>query len=92
MTELLDRLLTALDVEVEAFAVCEVGRGWRLAFGPEGAPTVHYGLAGSGVMVLADGRRYPIARDTLLLLPPGNGQSFELPEGGRASSAPTRSS
>ena len=82
MTELLDRLLTALDVEVEAFAVCEVGRGWRLAFGPDGAPTVHYGLAGSGVMVLADGRRYPIARDTLLLLPPGNGQSFELPEGG----------
>lgn len=82
MTELLDRLLTGLDVEVEAFAVCEVGRGWRLAFGPDGAPTVHYGLAGSGVMVLADGRRYPIARDTLLLLPPGNGQSFELPEGG----------
>ncbi len=82
MMELLDRFLTALDIEVEAFAVCEVGRGWRLAFGPDGAPTVHYGLAGSGVMVLADGRRYPIARDTLLLLPPGNGQSFELPEGG----------
>ena len=81
MTELLDRLLTALDVEVEAFAVCEVGRGWRLAFGPDGAPTVHYGLAGSGVMVLADGRRYPVARDTLLLLPPGIGHGFELPEG-----------
>ena len=81
MTELLDRLLIALDVEVEAFAVCEVGRGWRLAFDPEGAPTVHYGLAGSGVMALADGRRYPVARDTLLLLPPGIGHSFELPEG-----------
>ena len=79
--ELLDRLLAALDVEVEAFAVCEVSRGWRLTFDPDDAPSLHYGLTGSGVMILADGRRFSLAQDTLLLLPPRIGHSFELPEG-----------
>lgn len=79
--ELLDRLLGVLDVEVEAFAICEVSQGWRLTFGPGDAPTVHYGLKGSGVMALADGRRLGVAPDTLLLLPRGIGLSFELSEG-----------
>lgn len=80
-TELLNRLLAALEVEVDTFAICEVSRGWRLAFDPDDALTVHYGLIGSGVTILADGRRFGLARDTLLLLPPRVGHSFELPEG-----------
>lgn len=80
-TELLDRLLSALEVKVEVFAICEVSRGWRLAFDPDDLPTLHYGLMGSGVVILADGRRISLARDTLLLLPPRVGHSFELPEG-----------
>jgi AraC family transcriptional regulator, activator of mtrCDE len=46
----LDRLLAALDVHVEAFAICDVRRGWRLTFDPDSAATAHYGLMGSGVM------------------------------------------
>ena len=79
--ELLDRLLAVLEVEVEAFAICEVSRGWRLTFDPDDAPSLHYGLTGSGIITLADRRRFGLTQDTLLLLPPRIGHSFELPEG-----------
>lgn len=80
-SELVDRLLATLDLEVEAFAICEVSPGWRLAFGPGDAPTVHYGLTGEGVVRLADGSTFALARDTLLILPPRIGLSFEMPDG-----------
>ena len=45
-----DRLLTALAVRLHAFSVCDIQRGWRLAFPSFEAITVHYVLEGSGAL------------------------------------------
>ena len=44
---LLNRLLTQLTVDVEAFAVCEVARSTRLVVGPVAKIEIHYVLAGT---------------------------------------------
>ena len=40
----LDRLLTTLAVRIHAFAICWIQTGWRLAFDPMDAVTIHYVL------------------------------------------------
>ena len=80
---LLDRLLTALNVEVQGFAICEVSSGWRLAFGPERAPTVHYTLAGTGILRAGPRRILPVAQDSFVLLPRMLAHSFETNGGGQ---------
>ena len=67
---LLDRLLRTLDTRVDLLAVCEVSRGWRLTFEPEREASVHYGLAGAGVLHLAHGPPVSLAPDTFVVLPP----------------------
>jgi hypothetical protein len=59
VADLLDRLLTTLDVRFEAFAVCEVRPGWRLVFDPMHAVVIHYVLAGSGALQTNGGVAIP---------------------------------
>jgi AraC-like DNA-binding protein len=54
-TDTLDRLLTTLAVRIHAFAICEIKMGWRLAFDPMDAVTIHYVLAGTGTICTAAG-------------------------------------
>ncbi len=76
-----DRLLVALNAHVEAFAICEVRRGWRLALEPMDAPLLHYVLAGSGRLRLAGGSAVAFTRYSLILVPPRRAQSLEAPDG-----------
>lgn len=79
----LDQLLTALAVDVQAFAICEVARGWRLVFGRDAAPTLHYILSGSGVLRVGPDLAFAIDQDSIVLLPRMVPHSFETDGSGR---------
>ncbi|MCB1885357.1 MAG: helix-turn-helix transcriptional regulator [Geminicoccaceae bacterium] len=78
----LDRLLAALEVRVDAFALCEICPGWRLTFGPGEEPSVHYVLAGSGTMRLPKGAALLLDQDVFAVLPKGIPHGFETAGGG----------
>lgn len=46
--DVLDRLLISLAVRLHAFSTCRIQQGWRLAFGPLEAVTIHCVLQGTG--------------------------------------------
>ena len=82
MTNVLERLLTTLDVGLEAFAVCEVDRGFRLVFEPMDAVVIHYVLVGNGVLQVGNRAPVPFAPHSIMIVPPGRGQSLS-PSAGR---------
>jgi AraC family transcriptional activator of mtrCDE len=67
----LDALLEALQVRLDAVAVCEVSRPRRLLAGPYETFVVHHVVRGSGVLDIEG--RAPVAfqPDSMLLIPPG---------------------
>ena len=79
LAKTLDRLLTTLDVDLHAFALCEVQGGHRLVFDPMEAVVVHYVLAGEGTVRLASGAGAALRPDRLVIVPPGLGQALEAP-------------
>ena len=72
----LDRLLTTLDVAVEAFAVCEVAEGTRLAGGNVPTIEAHYVLAGTLHFEMPGGPPIVCGPGSVLLVPPHTPQSF----------------
>ncbi len=80
---LLDQLLTTLDVRIKVFALCEVGPGWRLSFGSNENPSLHYVLSGSGMIGVPDLSPIPLSRDTFVIIPRGFPHYFEGPGGVR---------
>lgn len=74
---MLDQLLKSLDIRVEAFAVCQTCPGWRLSFGPDEVPSIHYVLFGSGSMDVLGSAPIALSRDTLTVLPKGATHAFE---------------
>ena len=68
-TDTLDRLLTTLAVRIHAFALCEVKTGWRLAFDPMEAVTIHYVLAGTGTIRVAGGMEAAYGPFSLIVVP-----------------------
>lgn len=74
--EVIDRLSTTLDVRIHAFAMCEIETGWRLAFDPMNAATIHYVLAGSGAVRIGDGVDVPYGPCSIIVVPPGVPQSL----------------
>lgn len=81
MAHLLDRLLSTLDVQLHAFAVCEVRAGWRLVFDPMDAAIIHYVLAGTGSLQTNGGVAVPFGAHSILIVPPGRRQSLGRPSG-----------
>lgn len=81
MADLLDRLLTTLDVRFQAFAVCEVRPGWRLVFDPMDAVVIHYVLAGAGALQTDGGVAIPFGTHSIMIVPPGKRQSLSRPSG-----------
>ena len=75
-TDTLDRLLTTLAVRVHAFAVCEIKTGWRLAFGPLKAVTIHYVLAGTGAIRVEGAMAAAYAPFSVIVVPSGVSQSL----------------
>ena len=74
--QILDRLLVTLDVAVEAFAICEVKRGFRLAFDPLDAIVVHYVLQGELNLVTSGADPVTCGPGSVIVVPPGLSQSL----------------
>ncbi|MBA3520749.1 MAG: cupin domain-containing protein [Rhizobiales bacterium] len=78
---LLDRLLASLDVRVNAFAICEVRRGWSLVLDGMAAPLIHYVLKGSGILRPEQGPAIRFAAHDFIILPSRVHHSIEEPGG-----------
>jgi AraC-like DNA-binding protein len=74
--DVLEELLTTLDVRLHAFAVCEVQRGWRLEFEAMDAAVVHYVLAGGGVLHQQEAAPVGFGPHSILVVAPGRRQSL----------------
>ena len=86
---LLERLLAGLDVGVEPFAVCDVRGEDRLTFDRDDGATVHYTLAGAGVLRIGDGAPLTLNRHDFVVVPPRQRQRIEA-GGGRHATLPAR--
>ncbi len=80
LSQTLDRHLTALDVEVHAFVVCEVDDQRRLKLPPMELPLVHYVLVGSGLLCTDEGVCVPISPHSIVFLPPATGHYLAVNE------------
>ena len=72
----LDHLLTTLDVNLHAFAVCEIAAGARLNFAAMDVVVVHHVLAGSGVLTVKDRDPIRFEAGSILIVPPNAQQSL----------------
>ncbi len=46
----IETLLSAFEVRVEPFAICDVRSGWRMELDQLGYVTIHYALSGRGTI------------------------------------------
>ncbi len=81
MTAILDKLLATLDVQLHAFAVCEIRPGWRLVFDGMDAVIIHYVLAGTGALQTEGRAAFSFGPQSILIIPPGRRQSLSRPSG-----------
>lgn len=68
---ILDRLLTTMDVAVDAFAICEVRHGLRLIGGASAAVEVHYVLSGTLHLTVGDGPEIRCGPGSIVVVPAG---------------------
>lgn len=73
-----ERLLEFLDVQVEAFAICEVDRNCGLAYPPLESILVHFVLEGEGVIECGHGR-YEMRVGRVLVVPRNLARRIEGP-------------
>jgi hypothetical protein len=73
---ILDKLLTTLSVRLHAFAVCEIQEGYRLGFDPMEAVTIHYILAGNGVVQIGSGTSVSFSPNCVVVVPARTQQSI----------------
>lgn len=66
----LENFLRAIDVKLEAFAVCEIGSGWRLKVAPTDKILCHFVLRGHGSLE-ASGDQTAIGPCAVIVVPPG---------------------
>lgn len=72
----LDRLLLSLDVAVEALAVCEVGRDYKLVAGELNNIEVHYVLSGTMHLDIPGRESLVCPTGSVVLVPPGMAQTI----------------
>jgi len=75
--EITDKLLNALEVRVEPFAICDIRCGCHLQIDPIEHNTIHYTLAGSGLLKTDNGEAIPLQTDQMILVPRGINQRIE---------------
>ncbi len=64
----IDQFLEAVDIRVEAFGVCEIGRHYSLRCTPFQSVIVHFVLSGEGIMECSHGR-FPLTAGTAVVVP-----------------------
>lgn len=69
MADILDRLLATLAARPQAFSVCAIQEGWRLAFDPFDAVIVHCVLKGSGGVRVGNGPWCPFGPRSIVVPP-----------------------
>ena len=67
----LDALLSALSVDVEAFALCEIGQDIRLIFPPMDVIEVHHVLEGTLYLTIGDKEPIEAPAGAMVIVPPG---------------------
>jgi len=67
----LDALLTALSVDVEAFALCEIAENVRLVFPPMDVIEVHHVLEGTLYLTIGDDEPIDAPAGAMVIVPPG---------------------
>ena len=72
--DITDRLLSALEVQVEPFAICDVRCGCQLDIQGDDHNTIHYALAGRGLLSTDKGESIPLDTDQMILVPRGTAQ------------------
>lgn len=72
----LDHLLATMDVAVEAFAICEVRKGFQLVGGPSAAIEVHYVLTGTMHLMVPGQPAIVCGPGSVVLIPPGLAQTM----------------
>src|SRR3954470_15621829 len=70
-TSTLDALLSALSVDVEAFALCEIAENARLVFPPMDVIEVHHVLEGTLYLTIGDGDPIEALAGSMVIVPPG---------------------
>ena len=65
----LDRLLTTLAIRLHACSVCQIQHGWGLTYSAFDAITIHFVLAGQGVLRVSTGPVLPFADRSALVVP-----------------------
>ena len=68
-----DQLCRGLEVEIAAFAICEVRPGATFALAEETDTAVHYVLAGDGVAWRSTGEAAELSPHKVMIVPPGSG-------------------
>jgi AraC-like DNA-binding protein len=74
----LEHMLDLLEVRLDAFAVCEIAEGWRLACPPMDGILVHFVLAGEGVLRCERGD-VPLRPGTMVVVPQGLAKMLDGP-------------
>ncbi len=77
----LDRLLRTLDVTVEAFALCEVRRGFKLLAAPDSAILTHYVLAGTMHLNVPGVAPIVCGPGNVIIIPPRTAQAISADDG-----------
>src|SRR3954465_7577104 len=67
----LDALLSALSVDVEAFALCEIAENVRLVFPPLDVIEIHHVLEGTLYLTIGDIDQIEAPAGAMVILPPG---------------------
>lgn len=68
----IDKLCTNLEIFVHPFAVCSVEKGERLMLGPRDEATVHYVIAGRGLLSFPDFSEFHLRTGTAIVAPTGS--------------------
>ena len=97
-TPVLERFLSALDIGVANFTLCDIRDGWSARFDACATASLHYCMEGSGALVTQTGERIALSLHSFVLLPPGVAYRIEsehpLPSGetnhGRLADWPSR--
>jgi AraC family transcriptional activator of mtrCDE len=74
----LNKLMSALDIDVVALTELLVPRGHRLELGNIDVPAIHYNLAGKGRMAFNGGPFMPLRPHLLIIVPPNTPFAIEV--------------
>src|SRR4028118_132778 len=73
-----EQMLDLLDVRLEAFAMCEIGEGWRLACPPMDRVGVPFVLEGEGILQCEHGT-VPLRPGTMVVVPRNLAKNLDGP-------------